>query len=52
MNNHGGKREGSGAPTKIEVAQNRTIRLSTSDWKKFKSLGGVKWLREIIHSQK
>ena len=49
---HGGARIGAGAPTKTEVAQTRTLRLTPSDWIKFQSLGGVRWLREVIHSHK
>ena len=48
---HGGARMGAGAPTKTEVAETRTIRLTPSDWKKFKSIGGVKWLREMLRSK-
>ena len=49
---HGGARAGAGAPTKTEVAQSRTMRLTPSDWAKFQSLGGIGWLREIIRSHK
>jgi hypothetical protein len=48
---HGGARAGAGAPTKTEVAQSRTMRLTPSDWAKFQSLGGVKWLRKILRSE-
>lgn len=45
---HGGTRTGAGAPKKPEPALQRTIRLSNTDWQKFKSIGGAKWLREQL----
>lgn len=45
---HGGSRTGAGAPKKPEPALQRTIRLTDTDWQKFQSKGGAKWLRELL----
>lgn len=47
----GGARPNAGRPTLAEPAKNRTIRLTDADWQKFKSLGGVAWLKEMIGQQ-
>lgn len=47
-NKHGGKRAGAGAPKKTDLAKNRCIKLTDSDWIKFRALGGAKWLRKIM----
>ncbi len=43
--NKGGKREGAGRPPVTDKAKSRTVRLNDADYKKFKELGGVNWLR-------
>jgi hypothetical protein len=43
--NIGGKREGAGRPKIVDKAKSRTVRLNDADYKKFKELGGVNWLR-------
>lgn len=44
----GGKREGSGRPSMPASAKPRAVRLSTSHAAKFKQLGGVRWLRQVL----
>lgn len=44
----GGARQGAGRPTIAEPAKNRTIRLTDADWLKFKSIGGVAWLKLML----
>ena len=51
MANHGGARKGAGAPKKDDIAKIRSFRMTDADWKKFKELGGVKWLRDVLSKQ-
>lgn len=44
----GGARQGAGAPKKAEVAKPCTMRLVDADWLRFKALGGVSWLKELL----
>ena len=45
----GGTRLNAGRPTIAEPATNRTIRLTYADWLKFKSIGGVAWLKLMLN---
>ena len=47
----GGARLNAGRPTVAEPAKNRTIRLTAVDWLKFKSIGGVAWLKSMLNQQ-
>lgn len=44
----GGKREGAGRPAMPVAAKPRAVRLSKSHAEKFKQLGGIRWLRQMI----
>jgi hypothetical protein len=50
----GGKSEGAGrkpiAPSEISLVG--SIRLTAAQWEKFKSLGGVAWLRAALQKAK
>lgn len=48
----GGKQPGAGRPRVAEKAKPHTINLIQADWDLFRALGGVKWLRRIIHGEK
>jgi len=48
MNKHGGARAGAGAPKLADSAKIRSIRMTDADYSKFKLMGGVKWLRDIL----
>lgn len=45
----GGARQGAGAPKKEAIAHAHTICMTDADWLKFKALGGVKFLRELLN---
>ena len=47
----GGKRINAGRPRITNLAKTRTIRLTDSDWLKFKELGGVEWLRLYLNGK-
>jgi len=46
----GGSRKGAGRKSipESDKAKNRSIKLTDQDWAKFRSLGGVKWLRSLL----
>lgn len=44
----GGARPNSGRPKVADPAKNRTIKMNEADWLKFKAIGGVKWLRDVL----
>jgi len=50
LSGRGGKREGAGRPHTDKPAIRRTIRLTDEDFELFNKKGGVKWLREQLHS--
>lgn len=44
----GGARPNSGRPRVENKAKPRTMRLTDEQWLKFKSLGGVAWLKSFL----
>jgi len=49
-NKHGGTRPGAGKQKSGNPeAKTRSIRLTDAEYLKFKALGGVKWLRDILY---
>lgn len=46
----GGARSGAGAPTVSDKAKSRTISLNDAEFAKFKLIGGLKWLKDLLNS--
>lgn len=48
-NTHGGKRAGAGKkPLGDQAMKSRTVRLTDEQYRKFKLIGGISWLRDIL----
>ncbi len=47
-NKHGGARKGAGAHRKLEIAINRTMKFTDTEWIDLTQLGRAKWIRQQI----